>query len=114
MRRLTKKDLTALEILVDTVNTPNMLKEINSTPRKLICDSASRVGALRESKGKTTFTSNNGWLDRECQSKRSIFRKRLRWANKWNDKNKEKQPSENIGIFLDRKGKIGWLIKIEI
>ena len=103
-----RKDLTALEKMVDTVNTPNMLNEINSTLKELICDSASRVGALRESKGKTTFTSNNGWFDRECQSKRSIFRKRLRWANKWNDKNERKAAFRDYIFLLGQKRKI-WL-----
>ena len=86
-----QKDLTALEKSVDTeVKTPNMLNEINSTSKELICDSALREGELREGKGKTTVTSNNGWFHRECQSKRSIFRKRLRCANKWDDKNETK------------------------
>ena len=101
-----RKDLTALEKMVDTVNTPNMLNEINSTLKELICDSASRVGASRESKGKTTFTSNNGWFDRECQSKRSIFRKRLRWANKWNDKNERKAVFRDYIFLLGQKRKI--------
>ena len=105
-----RKDLTALEIMVDTVNTPNMLNEINSTLKELICDSASRVGALRKSKDKTTFTSNNGWfnIDKECQSKRSIFRKRLRWANKWNDKNERKAAFREYKILLRQKKKI-WM-----
>ena len=63
-----KKDRTALEKLVGTeVN--KMLNEINSTLKEPICYSASRAGALKESNGKTTFTSNTGWFDRECQSK---------------------------------------------
>ena len=62
-----KKDRTAFEKLVGTeVN--KMLNEINSTLKEPICYSASR-GALKESNGKTTFTSNTGWFDRECQSK---------------------------------------------
>ena len=60
--KIDKKDVTALEILVEFINSPNMLKYyyIKSTLKELICDSASRIGALTESKGKTTFSSDNG------------------------------------------------------
>ena len=109
-QEINKKDLTALEILVDNqVNTPNTLNEFNSTMRKLICESASRAGALRESKGKTTFTSNNGWFDRDYQSKRSIFRKRLRWANKWNNKSERKAAFRRYKYFLRQK-KRKWIV----
>ena len=109
-QEIIKKDLTALEILIDNeVNTLNTLNEFNTTLRKLICESASRAGALRTSKGKTTFTSNNGWFDRDCQSKRSIFRKRLRWANKWNDKSERKAAFREYKYFLRQKRR-NWIV----
>ena len=74
---INKKGLTALELLVDNeVNTPNTLNEINSTLKKPICESASRAGALRVSKGKTTFTSNNDGASIETVNRRALFSER--------------------------------------
>ena len=106
---INKKEMTALEKLVKTVKTPIMLKENMSTMKEFICDSARRVGALSESQGKPTFTSNNRWFDTECQSKRSIFRKRLRWPNKWNDKNERKTAFRDYKDLLIRKRKF-WMV----
>ena len=89
----------------DEPQTLEAVNKINGLLTEILLDSAKSVGAIK-GRRKPAFQRRNNWFDIECHNQRTIYRKKLREANKKSNHCLKKTAAKEYKMFLLRKKSI--------
>ena len=94
----------------DEPQTLRTVNKSNGVVTGVLLDNANLVGALK-CRRNLAFQRRNNWFNSECHNQRTIYRKKIREANKKSNPFKKKAATKEYKLFLPRK-ESNWEFKI--